>query len=357
MAVFRHGIALLMALLVICIGCGALASENAEEEILDAAYYNDLGWHLLQEERYDEAIEAFTQAIALDATCYPAFFGRGQIHLWADHAQAAYDDLNEAYLLMPDEPRHVADRGVALYELGRYEEALRDFSQAIAMAPEEGMYYLNRGNTFWTMGYNTSAIDDYDQALVLMPDDPEIYLRRGRALFDHGAYEAALADYDMAAALVPDDLPIVYIGRGSIYRSMGRSEEAIESFEQAIAVSPMSAEPYAYMAYMAMDEKDYAAAEAHLTKAVVLAPNHVDYRSAYGVALFHQERFADAIVQFSKVISWMPDTSEAYYFRARCYVGLGDFDKAEQDIAAAIAIAPEVPAYLNLVDEISATRN
>jgi tetratricopeptide (TPR) repeat protein len=83
---------------------------NQPEEPQDAAGFNDRGNRYSRNGVYEQAIQDYTQAIALDASFAEAYF----------------------------------NRGVSYYELGRYQEAIADLTRAIALNPLDDNYYSRR---------------------------------------------------------------------------------------------------------------------------------------------------------------------------------------------------------------------
>ena len=61
-------------------------------------------------------------------------------------------------------------RGVADYELGNHEEAIKDFDKAIELEPDDAFAYNNRGTAKGKLGRYEEAIKDYDKALKLDPN-------------------------------------------------------------------------------------------------------------------------------------------------------------------------------------------
>ena len=64
--------------------------------------------------------------------------------------------------------------------------------------------YNNRGNALQDLKRFEEALASYDKALAIRPDYAEAYSNRGIALQDLKRFEEALASYDKAIALKPD---------------------------------------------------------------------------------------------------------------------------------------------------------
>ena len=128
-------------------------------------------------------------------------------------------------------------RGNALYESGRYEEALAAYDRALALRPDDPTAHMNRGVALEDLGRHEEALAAHDRALALRPDYPNAHMNRGAALGELGRYEEALAASDRALALEPE-LPEAHNNRGIALRNLGRHEEALTACDRALALRP-----------------------------------------------------------------------------------------------------------------------
>src|SRR5215472_17230424 len=130
-----------------------------------------------------------------------------------------------------------SNRGNALRDLKRFEEALASYDRALAFKPDYAEAYSNRGNALWDLKRFEEALASYDRALAFKPDYAEAYSNRGNALRDLKRFEEALASYDRALALKPDYAD-AYSNRGVTLRDLKRFEEALASYDRALALKP-----------------------------------------------------------------------------------------------------------------------
>ena len=84
----------------------------------------------------------------------------------ADHMKAL-DLLSKAIELNPTDAINYNNRGVALYKLGRYQQAIKDFNRAIHLDPNDLYAYNNRGNAYYELGKKNRACDDWRKACDL----------------------------------------------------------------------------------------------------------------------------------------------------------------------------------------------
>ena len=116
---------------------------------------------------YQEAVNAFSQAILIDEF----------------HSIAYYN------------------RGFAKFNLNDYEGAISDYDKAIEINPHYGIAYFNRGVSRYHLGDFEGAVSDYTQSIVINVDDADGYLNRGLLYFEIGNDKFACKDLRKAASL------------------------------------------------------------------------------------------------------------------------------------------------------------
>jgi tetratricopeptide (TPR) repeat protein len=87
-----------------------------------------------------------------------------------------------------------------------------------------------------TQDYKT-ALADFTKVIEAAPDFAEGWNKRATVLYLVGDYEGSLADVDKTLALEPRHFGALS-GLGLIKAAQERDEEAIDAFEQALAVNP-----------------------------------------------------------------------------------------------------------------------
>ena len=107
---------------------------------------SNLGLRYNARNEHDNAIAAFTAAIAAD----------------------------------PRDGSSYYNRAVIRQKCGRYEAAIDDYTRAARLAPDDDIYY-NRGLAYQCLGNPLAAIADYSRAIRLNPADAEAYWNRGLA--------------------------------------------------------------------------------------------------------------------------------------------------------------------------------
>jgi cytochrome c-type biogenesis protein CcmH/NrfG len=74
------------------------------------------------------------------------------------------------------------------------------------------------------------------------PEDAAAWIQLGHLNFDRNAVEEAIEAYEQALALQPGNAP-VHTDLGIMYRRAGRPEDAVREFDRAIAIDPKLENP------------------------------------------------------------------------------------------------------------------
>ncbi len=171
----------------------------------DPATLQNVAEALRKQERYEEALPAYRAVLELDA----------------DYALAH------------------AGMGDALFRLGRYEEALEALARAATLQPDlpmAGSLYRLMGRAAQELG-RPDAADHFERAVQLDPRDAEALDRLAMLRFGEQHYETAFDLYRSLLEVNPDNAQ-THSNLGATLYYLGRPEEALQSFERALALAP-----------------------------------------------------------------------------------------------------------------------
>jgi TonB family protein len=117
------------------------------------------------EQRYSDAIAAYTQAIATQPHDAKVYRNRGAAYANLGSYQEAIEDFNQALARDPHDAVVYNQRGIAYYQVGNVQQALEDFRQAIERNPKLAEAYNNRGIVARTLGNYRQAHKDFQSAV------------------------------------------------------------------------------------------------------------------------------------------------------------------------------------------------
>jgi len=179
-----------------------------------------------------------------------------------------------AVLLPPEEKAaYWVSRGNRLMANLRYPEALDLFNQSIQAKADFAPAYLGRCKALNALKRPTEAIAACNDALAYQTYYPEAVRTKGNATEQQGRLFAALALYEETTEIMPA-LFEGWLDRGRVLQRLGRSAEAIQVIDQAIARNRNSAEAWTIRAEATWALDRYDQAVVALEKALQVDPDY-----------------------------------------------------------------------------------
>jgi len=138
--------------------------------------------------------------------------------------------------------------GMTQSQLGQYPDAVVSFDQALKIDPYFGEAWVNKGDALTHQGKTGDAIGAYDRAIAINPNDLQALVNKGLNLQEMGKQEDALTVFnevirisDKEIRTHPNDAKYdadLYDSRAIAFTKLGRYREALQSFDQALAINP-----------------------------------------------------------------------------------------------------------------------
>jgi tetratricopeptide (TPR) repeat protein len=135
-----------------------------EQRAIDANGLKNQGMDQIIDGNYARGAEYLQQAIDLTPTDHNLWYQRGLALIEAGRNQEAYNDLTKAIQLNPRHGNTYKARGTASSNLGRYDEAIMDLNLALEISPRDARAYVERGMAKINKGQVKSGCDDIGRA-------------------------------------------------------------------------------------------------------------------------------------------------------------------------------------------------
>ena len=206
----------------------------------------------------------------------------------------------------PESAQAHARLGLALFGLGRDEEALGSYDTAVSLDPGRAVTHLARALPLARLGRDEEALAACGTAIDLDPALPDAHISRAEILAGMGRDAEALAACDRAIEM-DGSLQRAHFLRGNILAGMGRGGEALDAYDRSI-------------------ELDVYDGIARLRRADLLA--------AAG-------RAAEALDAYDISIELVPGYAEAYLRKARLLVTAKSYDDAMYCFNKALDLDPK----------------
>jgi tetratricopeptide (TPR) repeat protein len=174
-------------------------------------------------------------------------------------------------------------RGVCLYSLQRYEEALQDVEQFIKLQPDFHQAKLLKAFLGREMGDTQIQITSLTDLLQQDPKNLDLLKWRATTFVDAGMYAESRRD-TKAAQNIHDDAELEgYMGISYYYES--KSDSALMYFDKAIALDRSYLTSYLYAGSLCLDEEAYDLSLIYLNKGLQIDPTNVSLQFYKGIAL------------------------------------------------------------------------
>ena len=183
----------------------ALLRRARELRPHDPATLQNVAEALRKQDRYEEALPAYRAVLEVDAEYALAYAGMGD----------------------------------TLFRLERYAEAMEALARAATLQPDlpmAGSLHRLMGRAAQELG-RADAADHFERAVQLDPRDADALDRLAMLRFGEQDYEAAFRLYGSLLEINPDNAQ-THSNLGATLYYLGRSEEALQSFERALALAP-----------------------------------------------------------------------------------------------------------------------
>jgi tetratricopeptide (TPR) repeat protein len=191
---------------------------------------------LLSLNRPEEALEKFEAALASGADRAETLHNRANALLGLDRFEEALAVCDKALAQNPAQSDVLNTRGVILGKLGRHAEALASYEEALTAAHRPDIE-VNRGSALLNLNRIDEALACFDAVIAREPSNILALICRGNACIKDKRFDDALTCYEQALALDPDN-PSALTDRGVALALLDRFEEAITSHEQALRIGP-----------------------------------------------------------------------------------------------------------------------
>jgi tetratricopeptide (TPR) repeat protein len=228
-----------------------------------------------------------------------------QVHMSGRVAEAAvmYRDILERF---PDHPDVNHYLGMAEYQRGDAELALRLIRRAIALEPGTALFHLNLGRILLNAERFGDAVAAFQNVLDLTPDDADALHLYGRALRLNEDPESALPFLERACALRPESDRIA-LDLGETQAACRQHSLATRTFRGIVSRDPGNAEALRGLAdsYRALNRSREAVA--CLDSAAGLQPDEPRIWCEHGGALEEAGQFDAAVASFNRALQLRPD--------------------------------------------------
>jgi tetratricopeptide (TPR) repeat protein len=338
--------------------------------------FSEQGLKALDDKRYSDAIQSFTQGIAADPKDYSLHFNLALAYSFMGKNAEAIPEYKKTLALKPDLYEAELNLGISLLREKQPAEAALYLTPAVAQNPKEyrANYYL--ATALLGTGGFVKAEQSYAAALAINPKSPDAELGLAHALAAENKLEDSSGHFKKAADLntnYRDDLlelagmyekakqpeqaiaiyqqfpenPGAQERLGTLLLKAGKPADAIPCFQIAVAKSPTEANRAALAeAYLKNNEPNKA--QPVVEQILAADPDNFEIRMLHGRLIRDQRKFPDAAAEFERATKLMPDSEQAWSELAGVLVMEDNYQPALAALDRIAALHAEKPGHVFL---------
>lgn len=228
------------------------------------------------------------------------------------------------------------ERAVAHHMNGQLSEAGQIYEQILADDPRAADAWNLSGVLAHQRGDAKVSVDRLNKAIRIRSDVPEYHVNLATALVDSGNHTGGLKAAGKCLRLDRGH-KLAWNVQGNALLALDRVEEAIESFEKAIAIDDRFVEAWANLGRLHREAGSPEKAEEAIHKALSLNPNHAMALNNLGALLLDAGENDKAIEQLEAAMQLTPTSSIATNL-GNAYQNVGRINDAEAAFQKAIEL-------------------
>ncbi|MBM4139654.1 MAG: tetratricopeptide repeat protein [Nitrospira sp.] len=293
-----------------------------------AMYHFMLGYQAELARDNDRALREYQTALKADPSSREVKARMAGIYLGLGNLSQAVQMAEEVGEGSGQEVQLLVQMAGILVGAGKPDHALRLLDKAIEQTPNRGEAYFPKGIILLNQKRAAEAEQTVKQGLTYAPDSPIGLYYLGRISLEVGNDEQAVTSFDRAMAVSPSFEP-AYLAQASLHESRQEKEKAIAILQKYLhQVNPRNKDIRQHLIKLYMTTKDYAGALAELEG--ILEDDPTDLDAQLRVALIYGEKkeFTKAIDRLTAILKVRPSELKVRDYLGYLYEETKDVSKA-----------------------------
>lgn len=239
-----------------------------------------------------------------------------------------------------------SNKGAALMNLGRVEEAIESFDEALAVSPEHVESLHNKGVGLSALKRFSEAVESFDQAIGLSPDFFASHCGKSEALCSLERYDEAVEAAQDAIA-VDASQPVAYADLGFAYLKCRKFQQAIDAYKKGIKEGDESGESRRLLSIALSEHALELEGRNEVDEAIALYDEaisiHADPQAYHnqGILYVRQNKEKKAIACFKNALSEDSKYFESLAALGALYAKAEKSDEAIQYLKKAVDLRPD----------------
>jgi protein O-GlcNAc transferase len=292
----------------------AAAATHLQEAIAatskPAELYDELGSLYAQQQQWQPAQDAFSQAIQIDPSLATA-----HLHLGVAIENASPSDA------------------------GRMQRAMEELTRAAQLAPENAIVQVELGRALTNSGRDDEAIPHFEQARKLDSSAIEATNQLAMALQRTGAVQNAIPLFEQVVSAQPQNTAALSNLAVALIQT-GKAKEAIVYCQRVLTIAPGDAGAHQILGAAYLQESDIDDAMREFRSALAVTPENSQLHYNLGLAFKLKDNLPDAVKELEEAARLDPASPDAPYTLGILYMQAGRFDDAVKNLTLSLDRRP-----------------
>jgi tetratricopeptide (TPR) repeat protein len=294
----------------------------------NATYHFMLGYQAELAHDIDTALREYRAALTADSASYEVkarlaglYFGLGDLANAAQYAEEVGDGTDQDVQVL-------TQMAGILTGSGKPDRALRLLDKAIQRAPDRGDAYFSKSIILLNQKQGALAEQTVKEGLKHTSDSPVGYYYLGRISIESGNVEQALDSFERAIAANSAFEP-AYLAQASLYESKEDKGKAIAVLKKYLhQVNPRNKDVRQHLIQLYVATKDYAGGIAELERMLEEDPGDLDAQLRLALIYGEKREFLKAIELLTTILKARPGELKVREYLGYLYEEIKDFPKA-----------------------------
>ncbi len=315
-------------------------AKASGQENLDVDFY--LGQALLNSGEYGQAINQFNLLIK-SRPDYPKYYSSlGAAYKKSGQLMQASIAMQTALAKDNQNVTTMIDLAQIWIELKWYQKALNLLKQAQEINPDIPDIYINRAIALWHLGKTDDAKGCLNTALNYPAVKQTALINLGNMYFYNKDYRKALSFYKKAHSIEKQNASLEY-DLALSYEHLGKSKKALYYFDQFLALSPERTDILFRCAYLSVELKRYDDAIHYLKRVIEQRPQEKAAVKKLVDIYIKNLKWEDAVTAVEEYLATSPSNKDLILLLAEVYVKRGWHEVALQKYQDIISEFPDAP--------------
>ena len=251
------------------------------------------------------------------------------------------------------------NRGMSLYDDGKYTEAIVEFQRVLESALEDDAPERRLASFYMCEAYATLGLahlnmvayrraeEELKAALAIHSDYADLNFHLALVYYRQRRHAKAERQLKKAIAINPKYArALLYLGLSRLHRGISAG---IEDVEWAVAIQPVYQNEDYRQALFLFRQGDLTRALRYLEEVAETDVDHISGLMNKGLNLMKEREYGNATHAFLEAISLCPDYADLRHYLGLCYMRQGMMDMAAGQFAKAVELNPNfITAAVNL---------